>query len=195
MAPIAGERLLGNLDDMTKYFRDAFDLLIEDYKCYREGLLAQGFWALQIHRFGYARNRFRSRIIRVPWAIVHMLLSKLSQVLFGIYIGPKVKLGRRCVIEHFGCIIIHSNVVIGDDVVIRQGVTIGNRSLDAPQDVPTIGNRVNIGAGAKILGRVIIGDDVNIGANAVVLKDVPSDSTAVGVPARVLQRRNNPIPD
>lgn len=161
--------------------------LIEDYKCYREGVLAQGFWAIQIHRFGFARNKFTSRIIRVPWAISHILLSKLSQMLFGIYIGQKVKIGRRCTIEHFGSIIIHSNAVIGDDVIIRQDVTIGNRSLDNPLDVPIIGNRVNIGAGAKILGKVVIGDDVNIGANAVVLHNVPSNSTAVGVPAKIIR--------
>ena len=79
------------------------------------------------------------------------------------------KIGRRLIIEHFGCIIIHNNAIIGDDVVIRQGVTIGNRSIDRPLDVPHIGNRVNIGAGAKLLGPITIGDDVNIGANAVVL--------------------------
>ena len=79
--------------------------------------------------------------------------------------------------------------MIGDDVTVRQGVTIGNRHLERPLDVPRIGNRVNIGAGAKILGAVMIGDDVSIGANAVVLKDVPSNSTAVGVPAIVRPRR------
>jgi serine O-acetyltransferase len=165
--------------------------LIEDYKCYREGLLAQGFWALQFYRFCSIRYAFKNRIIRAPFAILYMFLSKFSQIFFGIYIGPKVQIGRRLTIEHFGGIIIHSNAVIGDDVIIRQGVTIGNKSMDAPLDAPTIGNRVSIGAGAKILGRVNIGDDVQIGANAVVIIDVPANSIAVGVPAVIKARKPN----
>jgi serine O-acetyltransferase len=166
-----------------------FTHLREDYRSHREGILAQGFWALSFYRFGHARTRIRWRIVRIPWAIIHVLLSKLSQILFGIQIGMHAKIGRRLVIEHFGGIIIHNNAIIGDDVVIRQGVTIGNRSLDRPLEVPRIGNRVNIGAGAKLLGPITIGDDVNIGANAVVLCDVPSGHIAVGVPAVVKPRR------
>jgi serine O-acetyltransferase len=82
--------------------------------------------------------------------------------------------------------VIHGGCVIGDDCIIRQGVTLGNRSLDRPFDAPKLGNRVNIGAGAKILGNVQLGDDVNIGANAVVLCDVEAGQTAVGIPAKVL---------
>jgi serine O-acetyltransferase len=171
-----------------------FRHLREDYRSHREGLLAQGFWAVTFYRFGYARKRVRWRVVRVPWAILYVVLSKLSQILFGIYIGMDAKIGRRLVIEHFGCIIIHNNAIIGDDVVIRQGVTIGNRSIDRPLDVPHIGNRVNIGAGAKLLGPITIGDDVNIGANAVVLCDVPAGHIAVGVPAIVKPRRGL-VPD
>jgi serine O-acetyltransferase len=76
--------------------------------------------------------------------------------------------------------------VIGDDCIIRQGVTLGNRFLDRPFDAPQLGKRVNIGAGAKILGKVQLGDDVNIGANAVVLCDVEAGKTAVGIPAKVI---------
>ncbi|WP_235919012.1 serine O-acetyltransferase [Aureimonas psammosilenae] len=169
-----------------------FSHLGEDYRTYREGLLAQGFWALQIHRFGMARKRVPWRIVRYPWAALHVVLSKVSQILFGIYIGPNAVVGRRFTIEHFGGIIIHSKVTIGDDVTVRQGVTIGNRHLDRPNDVPVIGNRVNVGAGAKVLGGIVIGDDVSIGANAVVLKDVPSGCVAIGVPAVIRQR--TPIP-
>jgi len=93
------------------------------------------------------------------------------------------------VIEHQGAIVIHGDAEIGDDCIIRQGVTIGNRYLDRPFDAPRLGARVNVGAGAKILGPVSIGDDVRIGANAVVLSDVPSGATAVGVPAVVVADR------
>jgi serine O-acetyltransferase len=163
--------------------------LREDYKCYREGLLAQGFWALLFYRFGALRFRFKSKLVRFPIAIIYILLSKFSQVFFGIYIGAHAKIGRRLTIEHFGCIVLHNRVVIGDDVIIRQGVTIGNKTLDAPNAAPIIGNRVSIGAGAKILGGITIGDDVLIGANAVVIRDVPSNSIAVGVPAIVKSRK------
>lgn len=159
--------------------------LIEDYRCYREGLLAQGFWALQFYRFCSIRFGFKNKLFRAPFAILYIFLSKFSQIFFGIYIGSKAQIGRRFTIEHFGGIIIHNNAVIGDDVIIRQGVTIGNKSLDAPLEAPVIGNRVSIGAGAKILGGITIGDDVQIGANAVVINDVPENSIAVGVPAVV----------
>jgi serine O-acetyltransferase len=159
--------------------------IIEDYKCYREGLLAQGFWALLFYRFGALRFGFSNKLARAPIAIIYVILSKFSQVFFGIYIGSHVKIGRRLTIEHFGSIVLHSKAIIGDDVIIRQGVTIGNKTLDAPNEAPSIGSRVSIGAGAKILGGITIGDDVQIGANAVVITDVPSNSIAVGVPAVV----------
>jgi serine O-acetyltransferase len=163
--------------------------ICRDYRAYKKPLLAQGFWALAIHRYGMTINRISNRVLRLPFAIVHRILIKLSEVFLGIYIGPHVQIGARCVIEHFGAIIIHSDVKIGDDVRIRQCVTIGNKSIDEPNEVPTIGNNVDIGAGAKILGKIAIGDRTAIGANAVVLCDVPPDSVAVGVPARILPRK------
>ena len=111
---------------------------------------------------------------------------------FGISIGVTAKIGRRLVIEHFGCIIVHGHATLGDDVIIRQGVTIGNKRLDAPFDAPIIGNRVNVGAGAKILGAIQIGDDVDIGANAVVTKSVPPNSIAAGVPAVIRAKAVKP---
>jgi serine O-acetyltransferase len=90
--------------------------------------------------------------------------------------------------QHFGDIIISGDTVFGDDVVIRNGVTVGLRRTGI-RGAPRIGNRVDIGAGAKILGDIVIGDDVAIGANAVVLQDVPAHSIAVGIPAQVRPRR------
>ncbi|OMG55127.1 serine acetyltransferase [Azonexus hydrophilus] len=165
-------------------------MFFNDLRNYREGIISQGFWSLQIYRFGQTRNKFRSKIFRYPIAIIHRILSKISEIFFGIYIGAHAKIGQRLIIEHFGGIIIHNNTIIGDDVIIRQGVTIGNKNLDDPTGAPIIGNRVNIGAGAKILGRITIGDDVTIGANAVVLTNVPANHLAVGVPA-VLKKLEN----
>jgi serine O-acetyltransferase len=104
---------------------------------------------------------------------------------YGIELPHTVKLGRGVVIEHQGAIVIHGYAEIGDRTIVRQGVTIGNRHIDRRFDAPRIGARVNIGAGAQILGAVTVGDDANIGANAVVLTDVPAGATAVGVPATV----------
>lgn len=157
----------------------------EDLRGYREGLLAQGFWALQVYRFGHARHNIRSSLIRKPWGMLHLLLSKWIEITCGITIGDTASIGRRLVIEHFGGIVIHGHAVMGDDCVIRHGVTIGNKTPDKPLDAPTLGSRVNIGAGAKLIGKITIGDDCFIGANAVVLISVPSGSIAVGVPAVV----------
>jgi serine O-acetyltransferase len=162
----------------------------EDLSVAREGLLSLGFWALQIYRFGHLRYRFNSKLIRIPLGVIHLFLSKWAEMLCGVTIGVSAKIGRRLIIEHSGAIVIHGNAVLGDDCIVRQGVTIGNRQLNAPFDAPVIGNRVNIGAGAKILGKVHVGDDAQIGANAVVIEDVPAHSVAVGVPARVIPTKN-----
>ena len=91
-------------------------------------------------------------------------------------------------IDHFGGIIISGDAIFGDDCVIRNGVTVGLKDT-GDRGSPILGNRVDIGAGAKILGPIHIGDNVSIGANAVVLRSVPSNSIAVGIPARVLPRK------
>jgi serine O-acetyltransferase len=101
-----------------------------------------------------------------------------------------VVIGRRFKIEHFGGIIISGDTVLGDDVLIRNGVTVGLRHTGI-RGAPVIGDRVDIGAGAKILGPIKIGNDVVILANAVVIEDVPSNSLAVGVPARIISRNRH----
>ena len=159
---------------------------VEDLRAADEGLLSLGFWALQAYRFGHLRYRFQSRLIRVPLGVLHLLVAKLMEMISGITIVVSAKIGRRLTIEHSGAIVVHGNAEIGDDCIIRQGVTLGNRRRDDPFGAPKLGHRVNVGAGAKILGRVTIGDDAEIGANAVVLQDVPAGALAVGVPARII---------
>ena len=165
---------------------------LEDLRAAREGIFSLGFWALQVYRLGHLRYRFKSRLVRWPLAAVHLVLAKLAEMLSGVTIGVSAKIGRRLVIEHSGAIVVHGHAVIGDDCIIRQGVTIGNRHMDRPLEAPQLGHRVNVGAGAKILGGVKVGDGANIGANAVVLTDVPAGALAVGVPARIILRNQGP---
>jgi serine O-acetyltransferase len=164
----------------------------EDLRVTREGVLSLGFWALQVYRLGHLRYRFQSKLVRYPLGVLHLVLAKLAEIFCGVTIGVSAKIGHRLIIEHSGGIVVHGQAMLGDDCIIRQGVTIGNKRLDMPMDAPHIGNRVNIGAGAKILGAVQIGDDVEIGANAVVITDVPAGALAVGVPARIILRKQTP---
>ena len=129
-------------------------------------------------------------LLRKPLSLAYRVMKTLSQILTGIDLPCEVQIGRRFRIDHFGGIIISGDAVIGDDVVIRNGVTIGLKRRDDPGS-PIIGNRVDIGAGAKVLGKIRIGDDVMIGANAVVITDVPANSIAVGIPARIIPRKRS----
>ncbi len=166
------------------------NLILEDLKTQREHLFALGFWALLVYRFGHARFVIRNKWVRAPWTVVYCVLNKLVEILCGISIGSTAKLGRRLAIEHHGCIVIHGSTEIGDDCLIRHGVTMGNIGLSDPLSAPRVGNRVEIGAGAKLLGRITIGNNVIIGANAVVIRDVPDNAVVAGVPAKVVRLRS-----
>jgi serine O-acetyltransferase len=168
------------------------NIILEDLRAQREGLLGLGFWALLVYRFGHARFVIRNKIIRAPWTIVYMILHKLIEIFCGICIGSTATIGRRLCIEHSGCICIHGRAVIGDDCMIRQGVTLGNIGYDDLLGAPTLGNRVQIGAGAKVVGRVKIGNDVTVGPNAVVISDVPDNVVVFGIPARVFKHGTAP---
>lgn len=106
----------------------------------------------------------------------------------GIEIHPAAKIGKRFFIDHGTGVVIGETTEIGDDVTIYQGVTLGGTGKDVGKRHPTIGNGVMIGSGAKVLGPFKVGDNVNIAAGAVVLEEIPADSTAVGVPARVVKQ-------
>ena len=164
-----------------------FENIREDWRMYEGDPSRQGLWVMLVYRFGRWRYSIKQRWLRLPFSFAYRILKLLSQILTGIDLPCEVQVGRRLTIEHFGDIIISGDTVIGDDVVIRNGVTIGlKRTGEA--GAPIIGNRVDIGAGAKILGAIRIGDDVAIGANAVVLQDIPDNSLAVGVPAKIKPR-------
>jgi serine O-acetyltransferase len=164
-----------------------FDNIREDWKVYEGDIFRQGLWVMAVYRFGRWRYRVRPRVLRAPLSLLYKLMKVWSQILTGIDLPCEVVVGRRFRIEHFGGIIISGDTVFGDDVLIRNGVTIGLRRTGV-RGAPVIGSRVDVGAGAKILGDILIGDDVAIGANAVVLSDVPANSIAVGIPAKIKSR-------
>ncbi|PVU81927.1 serine O-acetyltransferase [Cellulomonas sp. WB94] len=116
------------------------------------------------------------------------LLSQATRAATGIEIHPAAKLGHRLFIDHGMGVVIGETAEVGDDVVLFHGATLGGRSMRHGKRHPTLGDRVVVGAGAKILGPVRIGDGAQIGANAVVVKDVPAGAVAVGVPAAVRPR-------
>ena len=181
--------LLKNIDIPKDDDLELWQQVKEDWIAHGRDWTKPGFRAVAIQRFGVWRMRLEPKLLRIPFSLIYKSLYRKIRNSYGIDLPYTVKLGRRVIIEHQSCIIVHGYATIGDDCIIRQGVTIGNRYLNSPADTPKLGARVNIGAGAKILGNVAIGDDVNIGANAVVLADIPAGQTAVGIPAKVLKDR------
>ncbi|MFT0761793.1 serine O-acetyltransferase [Actinomyces sp. F1_1611] len=137
-----------------------------------------GLHAIWGYRLGHA---LWNRGLRAPARI----LQNLIRFATGVDIHPGAKLGRRLFIDHATGVVIGQTAEVGEDVLIFHGVTLGGVSMSPGKRHPTVGNGVVIGAGAKVLGPITIGDYSRIGANAVVISDVPEDSVAVGVPAKV----------
>jgi serine O-acetyltransferase len=137
-----------------------------------------------VYRFGRWRYRVRPVLARKFLSLVYRLLFKLVQIVTGIELPCEVEIGQNFIIDHFGGIVISGYAKFGDNCRIRNGVVVGLRNVEDAR-APIVGNNVDIGAGAKLLGPIRIGDNVHIGANAVVLCDVPDNSVAVGVPAVV----------
>ena len=146
------------------------------------GLVSQGFIALLTYRiFRWCFER------RIPTQPFRFFVERFVEMTSGISIPAQVRIGKGMRIHHFGGIFIHSDVSIGEGCTLYQGVTLGD--LGGWGGVPRVGNRVVIGAGAKVIGDIEIGDDCRIGANAVVNRSVPSQAIAVGIPAVVKMRK------
>jgi serine O-acetyltransferase len=162
-------------------------LLAEDFRTHDHQLFEPGFWVVALHRLGNARMSVRPKLLRAPLSLAYRTAFIGMNWLWGIDLLYTVKLGRRVRIWHHGCIVLapHS---IGDDVHIRHKTTLGIARRVDKHLRPTIGNRVDIGVGACVLGDVNVGDDCVIGANSVVVRDLAAGSTAVGAPARPLLR-------
>lgn len=159
-------------------------------------LLYPGFHALLSYRIA---NKLKK------WGVPFLprWISQTARFFTGIEIHPGATIGERFFIDHGMGVVIGETTIIGDDVLIYQGVTLGGTGKDSGKRHPTIEDRVTIGAGAKVLGNITIGSDSNIGAGSVVIDDVPEHSTVVGIPGRITRQRffvqgqlqHNKIPD
>jgi len=150
-------------------------------------LTYSGLHVLIFHRTAHALNR-----LRVP--LLPRLLMTAARWLTGIEIHPAATIGRGLFIDHGTGVVIGETTVIGDDVTLFQGVTLGGTGKERGKRHPTLGNNVVIGAGAKILGNITVGNDSMVGANAVVIRDVPEHSTVVGVPGRITRTKDRHFP-
>src|SRR5882672_7444471 len=161
-------------EEIETVFREdpAAKSVIEIFLCY------PGFHAILLHRFA-------NRLHRWGMPLLPRVISQFSRFLTGIEIHPGATLGRRFFIDHGSGVVIGETTEIGDDVLLYQGVTLGGTGNERGKRHPTLGNRVVVGTGAKILGSIRIGDDVKVGAGSVVVRPVPDHSTVVGIPGRV----------
>lgn len=145
-----------------------------------------GFHAITAHRF--IHPLYRAGIPLLP-----RFLSQVTRFLTGIEIHPGATIGKRFFIDHGMGVVIGETAEIGDDVTIYQGVTLGGTSLNKGKRHPTLGNNVTIGLHAAVLGAITIGDNSKVGAGSVVVKDVPPNSTVVGIPGRVVIQDGKPV--
>lgn len=178
-------------DIQTIYDKDpAAENIFEVLFCY------PGLHALIMHRIAHKLNYWK-----IP--LLPRMLSNFSRFLTGIEIHPNARIGRRFFIDHGMGVVIGATTIIGDDVLLYQGVTLGGTGKEHGKRHPTLGNNIVVGSGAKVLGNINIGSNSRIGAGSVVIDDVPENSTVVGIPGRIVHQKlliegqlfHNRIPD
>lgn len=154
--------------------------IIEVLTCY------SGLHALWFHRITH-------RLYKAKWFVLARFISQISRWITGIEIHPGATIGKRLFIDHGMGVVIGETTEIGDDVTLYQGVTLGGTGKEKGKRHPTIKDGVLIATGAKVLGSITIGENAKIGAGSVVLRDVPADSTVVGIPGRIVVRNGKRI--
>lgn len=177
---------INNIKDKDPAAKSIFEII----------LLYPGFHALLSYRIANKLKKWK-----IPF--IPRLISQIARFFTGIEIHPGASIGEKFFIDHGMGVVIGETTIIGDNVLVYQGVTLGGTGKDQGKRHPTIGDRVTIGAGAKVLGNITIGSDSNIGAGSVVIDDVPEHSTVVGIPGRITRQRffvqgqllHNKIPD
>ncbi len=178
-------------DIQTIYDKDpAAENLLEVLLCY------PGLHALILHRIAHKLNYWK-----IP--LIPRMISNISRFFTGIEIHPAARIGRRFFIDHGMGVVIGATAIIGDDVLLYQGVTLGGTGNEHGKRHPTLGNNIVVGSGAKVLGNIEIGSNSRIGAGSVVVDNVPENSTVVGIPGRIVKQKlliqgqlmHNRIPD
>lgn len=191
-----GAKMLVSLPENTK---KAADTVMEEVRTFRERdpaaksdaevlLLYSGLHAILAYRVSHklylTEHYFSARAV-----------SQIARFFTGIEIHPGATIGKRLFIDHGAAVVIGETTEIGDDCMIYQGVTLGGTGKDMGKRHPTLGNNVMVGAGAKVLGPMKIGDNTKVAAGAVVLTEIPDNSTAVGIPAKVVRREGIKVDD
>ena len=178
-------------DISTIYEKDpAAENILEVLCCY------PGLHALILHRIAHKLNYWK-----IP--LIPRIISNISRFFTGIEIHPAARIGRRFFIDHGMGVVIGATTIIGDDVLLYQGVTLGGTGNEHGKRHPTLGNNIVVGSGAKVLGNIEIGSNSRIGAGSVVIDNVPENSTVIGIPGRIVRQKlliqgqlmHNRIPD
>ncbi len=163
----------------------------EDYETHARDASKPGFRALLVYRLNAWRLTIPSRPLRLPLTVVLNAAFRWIRNHYGIELHPTATVGKRLRLLHQGTIVIHRYARIGDDCQILHDVTLGAVDGVSPDSGPTLGNGVQVGAGATIIGPVTVGDGARIGPNAVIMTDIPPGATAFAPPARII----HPVPD
>jgi serine O-acetyltransferase len=177
---------------MFKTFRSDIRAVLERDPAARNGFEVfftySGFHAIRFYRFAHFLYKIKLKFLA-------RCVSQFAKFLTGIEIHPAAKIGKGVFIDHGSGVVIGETTEVGDNVTIYQGVTLGGTGKDKGKRHPTIHSNVMISSGAKVLGPIVIGENSKIGANAVVLKDVPPNSTVVGIPGKVVKIGNEKVSD
>lgn len=178
--------LLNSIDRIREDIQTIFDndpaakSMIEVILCY------PGLHALIMHRV--AHKLYEMKIPLVP-----RIISNIMRLLSGIEIHPGACIGRKVFIDHGMGVVIGETTIIGDNIIIYQGVTLGGTGKETGKRHPTLKNNIVVGSGAKVLGNITVGNNVRIGASSVVISDVPDDSTVVGIPGKIVMHKGQKI--
>jgi serine O-acetyltransferase len=177
---------------MLRAIREQIDVIFREDPAARsvlEVLLCYpGLHAILVHRLAHS-------LYRIHLKLLARVLSQVARAFTGIEIHPGATIGRRFFIDHGMGVVIGETAVIGDDVILYQGVTLGGTGKERGKRHPTLGNHVVVGTGAKVLGNISIGNHVKIGAGSVVIHPVPDDSTVVGIPGRIVRTKGQIVDD
>lgn len=185
LAPV---KRIGSLRELLKFIRD-------DKQANDNSIFRPGFQAMAVYRFGVWREGVSPRLLRMPFSFLYRVMYTFVRNIYGIELPSTAIVGQRLRIAHQNAIIVHPEAVIGDDCMIRQGVSIGisrvSRENKNKRVAPILGDRVEVGANATIIGAIVIGSDVAIGPNTVVLTNVPDNSIVMSPTPRIIHRPTN----